>query len=83
MSQRITFLAELRSQILAVEDMNTKKCNKKRCRLRLILQHLYLSFQTSPIVLTRAFQVVVHLLHIGHQVGQVRTFHRKSFVLVE
>ena len=51
--------------------------------LRLVLEQLQLTFETSAVILTRTLEVVVHLLDIGHEVGQVRALHCKSLVLLD
>ena len=54
----------------------------KELSLRLALKHLNLTLQSSAIIISRAFQVVVHLLDVGHEVRKVRTLDREGLVLL-
>ena len=48
---------------------------------RLSLKHLELALQPSAVVLSRTFEVIVHPLDVGHEVGKVRPFPCQCSVL--
>ena len=37
---------------------------------RLIVHHLHLSLKASAIVLTRSLEIIVHSLHVGHEIRE-------------
>ena len=73
----VPLLVELAPEILARKDKGLRSNLGSRGRIsRLILKHLNLALQPSAIVFSRAFEIVVHPLNVGHQVGKMRPLHR-------
>ena len=77
MADGISLLAELTPEVLTTKNGGLRYnpgCTKKNSRLS--LKHLNLALQSPAIVLSRTFEVIVHLLDVGHEIRKVRSFHR-------
>ena len=49
----------------------------------LVLEQLQLTLEATSIILAGALEVVVHLLYVRHQIGQVGAFNSESLVLLD
>jgi hypothetical protein len=49
---------------------------------RLPFEHLNLTLQSSAVVLSGTFEVIVHLLDVGHEIGKVGSLHSQCSVLL-
>ena len=49
----------------------------------LVLEQLQLTLEATPIILAGALEVVVHLLYVRHQIGEVGAFNSESLVLLD
>jgi hypothetical protein len=74
----LSLFVELVTQILAeltsapeARHSETQKENEP-----LIFKQLNLTLESSSIILARALNVIMHLLNIRHEVGQVGALHR-------
>ena len=77
MADGISLLTELAPEVLTTKNgglrYNPGSAKKKNSRLS--LKHLNLALQSPAIVLSRTFEVIVHLLDVGHEIRKVRSFH--------
>ena len=85
-SNILPLLVELVTQILAeLTSILLRDRLKHKGRLKkykpLILEELNLTLKPSSVILARALNVIVHLLNICHEIGQVVTLHRQRLIL--
>jgi hypothetical protein len=76
MADGVPLLTKLAPEVLAeTNDSLRYYPGRGRIHSLLSLKHLNLALQPSAIVLSRTFEVVVHLLDVGHEIGKMRSLH--------
>ena len=49
----------------------------------LVLEQLQLTLEATSIILAGALEIIVHLLYVGHQIGEMGALNGKSLVLLD
>jgi len=76
MADGVPLLAQLVSEVPTVTTSGWDVTwAREKCHSRLSFKHLNLALQSSTVILSRTFEVVVHPLDVGHKIGKVRPFH--------
>jgi hypothetical protein len=50
---------------------------------RLVFEELNLTLKPASVILTRALNVIVHLLNVRHEIGQMGTLHRQRLIFFD
>lgn len=75
MADRVSLLIDLAPEFFTAETDEILFRLSEVIFLRLVLEHLNLTLQSSAIITPRAFEVMVHPLNVVHEIGKAGPLH--------